>query len=271
MPELPEVETTRCGIAPHLVGHVIDRVIVRNHQLRWPVPANLADTLAGQLIERVVRRAKYLLIDCQKGTLIVHLGMSGSLRIVKTGADYLKHDHIELSLDNGICLRYCDPRRFGSWLWTTEPVAEHSLLRTLGPEPLGRCFSGKYLQSACFTRKQAIKTAIMDSKIVVGVGNIYANEALFIAGIHPGRPAGSLSESEYKVLTQAVKKVLSRAIKHGGTTLRDYVNGDGKPGYFAQELLVYGRAGEPCKKCGNALHASRQGQRTTVFCNHCQS
>ena len=270
MPELPEVETTRQGIAPHIEGSIIHNVIVRNQQLRWPIPSGLDKTLTGQRIAKVQRRAKYLLITCDSGTLIIHLGMSGSLRIADSKTTPLKHDHVELTFDNGKCLRYCDPRRFGAWLWTSAPAEEHPLLNKLGPEPLMRTFSGKYLKNACAYRKQAIKTTIMDGHIVVGVGNIYANEALFMAGLHPERSANSLTEDEYRKLATMIKQVLSRAIKRGGTTLRNFVGGDGKPGYFSQELLVYGKTGQPCTRCGASLQESKLGQRTTVFCSKCQ-
>ncbi len=271
MPELPEVETTCRGIAPHIEGYRISHVTVRNRNLRWPVPVGLAKTLTGQQVITVGRRAKYLLITCTTGTLLVHLGMSGSLRLTSHDATLLKHDHIELLFDNGTCLRYCDPRRFGAWLWTSRPPAEHPLLNQLGPEPLEREFSGKHLQDACIKRKQAIKLAIMDSHIVVGVGNIYANEALFLAGLHPERQANTLTKPEYHLLAKRIKQVLAKAIKQGGTTLRDYIGGDGRPGYFSQQLLVYGKAGQPCSRCHSILQETRLGKRTTVFCNQCQT
>jgi formamidopyrimidine-DNA glycosylase len=271
MPELPEVETTCRGIAPHLIGQKIDRLVINNASLRWPVPKTLKKLLPDQTIHSVTRRAKYLLIALDSGTLIVHLGMSGSLRLAPPDEERLKHDHVELYLDNGLCLRYCDPRRFGSWLWTTDDPDQHSLLIDLGPEPLSKQFSARFLFAQLQNRKQAIKTLIMDSHLVVGVGNIYANEALFLSGIHPLRQGQSLTADECRLLVQQIKKILRRAIQRGGTTLRDFVGGDGKPGYFAQELLVYGRAGAACHGCKATLEEIRLGQRTTVFCPHCQT
>jgi formamidopyrimidine-DNA glycosylase len=271
MPELPEVETTCRGIAPHLLGQCIQRCSVHNAQLRWPVPNVLKKTLPSQTIRAITRRAKYLLLTVDSGTVIVHLGMSGSLRLAKPSEARRKHDHIELLLGNGLCLRYCDPRRFGAWLWTTDDPHQHPLLSHLGPEPLCRDFSARHLQSQLTQRRQPIKTLIMDNRIVVGVGNIYANEALFRAGIHPQRAGDSLNNTECAALVQQIKQVLKQAIQRGGTTLRDFVGGDGKPGYFAQELLVYGRAGDTCHRCQHVLEEIRLGQRSTVFCPHCQT
>lgn len=271
MPELPEVETTCRGIAPHLIGKQISRFVVNNASLRWPVPKHLKKTLPEQTVCNVTRRAKYLLVTLGNGTLIIHLGMSGSLRLASPGEARLKHDHIELHMGNGLCLRYCDPRRFGCWLWTTDDPGQHPLLAHLGPEPLGRQFSAKYLFTQLQNRKQPIKTLVMDNHIVVGVGNIYANEALFMAGIHPLRQGGSLTLEDCRLLTKEIKSILASAIRRGGTTLRDFVGGDGKPGYFAQELMVYGRGKEACKHCASDLQEIRLGQRTTVFCPACQS
>ncbi|HQQ62790.1 MAG TPA: bifunctional DNA-formamidopyrimidine glycosylase/DNA-(apurinic or apyrimidinic site) lyase [Pseudomonadales bacterium] len=271
MPELPEVETTRCGIAPHLVNAVITGVTIRNPHLRWPVPGDLANRLAERTILSVERRGKYLLIGMQHCTLLVHLGMSGSLRILDKPSPYLKHDHIDLALSNGKHLRYCDPRRFGSWLLADTNPHQHPLLASLGPEPLGKEFTARYLFQLSRKRTQAIKCFVMDSHVVVGVGNIYANEALFISGILPERAANTLTSGEARRLVNAIRHILSRAIKRGGTTLRDFVGGDGKPGYFAQELLVYGRGNQPCRQCGASLHESRLGQRSTVWCASCQS
>lgn len=271
MPELPEVETTRRGIEPWLAGQIVRRLRVHERRLRWPVPPGLERRLVGQVIQRVDRRAKYLLLQLDKGTLIIHLGMSGSLRMVDPVSPRLKHDHIELELANGGCLRYCDPRRFGAWLWTDGDPAAHPLLAALGPEPLTPAFSASYLQRCLSGRRQAIKTLLMDNHIVVGVGNIYANEALFLAGIHPARPGASLASAECRALVRQVKAILARAIRQGGTTLRDFVGGDGKPGYFAQQLYVYGREGEACKRCGATLEGLRLGQRATVFCPACQA
>jgi formamidopyrimidine-DNA glycosylase len=270
MPELPEVETTRRGIEPHLLNGHVTRLVVHERRLRWPVPTGLERTLAGQTVHSVARRGKYLLIGVDSGTLIVHLGMSGSLRLAQADTARLKHDHVELYLSGGSCLRYCDPRRFGAWLWTEADPFLHPLLASLGPEPLSRAFNGRQLFTMSRNSKQPIKTLIMNSHTVVGVGNIYANEALFLAGILPSRPANSLSKEEGQILANRIKTVLSRAIKRGGTTLRDFVGGDGKPGYFAQELLVYGRSGEACTHCSTTLIETRLGQRTTVFCPTCQ-
>ena len=269
MPELPEVETTRRGIAPHLLGQRVDRVIVRDRRLRWPIPEDLDARLSGQRILRVGRRAKYLLIRFQAGTLIVHLGMSGSLRLVDAGLPPAKHEHVDLLLESGQALRYTDPRRFGALLWSDDPL-NHVLLASLGPEPLGEAFDGERLFRLSRGRSMAVKPFIMDNAVVVGVGNIYASEALFAAGIDPRRPAGSISRARYLKLAEAIKRILAMAIERGGTTLRDFVGGDGKPGYFQQELFVYGRGGEFCKSCGATLREIRLGQRASVYCGHCQ-
>ncbi len=269
MPELPEVETTRRGIAPHLLGQRVDRVIVRDRRLRWPIPEDLDVRLSGQRIEAVERRAKYLLIRFQAGTLIVHLGMSGSLRLVDAGLPPAKHEHVDLLLESGQALRYTDPRRFGALLWSDDPL-NHVLLASLGPEPLGEAFDGERLFRLSRGRSMAVKPFIMDNAVVVGVGNIYASEALFAAGIDPRRPAGSISRARYLKLGEAIKRILAMAIERGGTTLRDFVGGDGKPGYFQQELFVYGRGGEFCKRCGATLREIRLGQRASVYCGHCQ-
>jgi formamidopyrimidine-DNA glycosylase len=270
MPELPEVETTCRGIAPHLQGRKIIGVIVRQSRLRWPIPANLAEVLVGTVVQSVNRRAKYLLIDVGSGTAILHLGMSGSLRMVAANQPVAKHDHMDIVLDDGRCLRFTDPRRFGSVLWTDDDPFRHKLLSKLGPEPLTELFTGERLYNLSRGRKAAVKTFIMDNAVVVGVGNIYANEALFAAGIHPARSAGKIALKRYQVLAQEIKQVLARAIEQGGTTLRDFVGGDGNPGYFKQQLQVYGRKGEPCAGCGSTLKEIRQGQRSTVYCGRCQ-
>jgi formamidopyrimidine-DNA glycosylase len=270
MPELPEVETTRRGVAPHLTGHAVADVIVRHPRLRWPVPRGLAGKLRGHTINAVERRAKYLLLRFDHGTLILHLGMSGSLRLLEAATPAGKHDHFDLVLDSGRALRLTDPRRFGAVLWTRDDPQQHELLRDLGPEPLGGEFTADYLYAGTRKRKAAIKLVIMDSKMVVGVGNIYASEALFRAGIHPSRAAGSLSRERCARLATAIKEVLNAAIEQGGTTLRDFTGGDGKPGYFAQELRVYGRAGEPCVTCGTLVKSTRHGQRATYYCPRCQ-
>jgi len=270
MPELPEVETTRRGIAPHVVRHRITHIVVRHPQLRWPVPAELVREAKGLLVEACERRGKYLLLRTAKGTIIVHLGMSGSLRLVDDKTPAAKHDHVDIVLDSGQALRLTDPRRFGAVLWTHEDPLQHELLSDLGPEPLGMEFNGEYLYTASRGRTVNVKQFIMDSKVVVGVGNIYASEALFLARIHPSRKAGSLSKARCEALAEAIRNVLTAAIKQGGTTLRDFVGGDGKPGYFAQQLNVYGRTGEACPVCGTAIKQMKQGQRSTYYCPRCQ-
>ncbi|MEQ1545880.1 bifunctional DNA-formamidopyrimidine glycosylase/DNA-(apurinic or apyrimidinic site) lyase [Methyloglobulus sp.] len=270
MPELPEVETTACGIAPHIEGQTVNQVIVRQPQLRWPVPETLNETLAGIRINSVFRRAKYLLFTTDIGTVIVHLGMSGSLRILPKDKSADKHDHIDFLFNNGTVLRYNDPRRFGSVLWTKSPAAEHNLLKDLGPEPLLSEFDGKYLYQQSRNRKSPAKSFIMDSHIVVGVGNIYANEALYMAGIHPARHAGKISLVRYQHLADCIKTVLQDAIQQGGTTLRNFVNEAGNPGYFKQQLRVYGRGGHHCVHCLRLLTQIRIANRSTVFCSHCQ-
>ncbi|MEX2524294.1 MAG: bifunctional DNA-formamidopyrimidine glycosylase/DNA-(apurinic or apyrimidinic site) lyase [Gammaproteobacteria bacterium] len=271
MPELPEVETTRRGTAPHVRGRVIEAVTVRNRQLRWPVPRGLAKTLIGQRIRDVDRRGKYLLFRLDEGTLILHLGMSGSLRIVAAGTAHEKHDHVDIDFDNRICLRFRDPRRFGSIHYTREDPCRHPLLASLGPEPLDDGFDGEYLHARSRNRKQAVKTFLMDSRVVTGVGNIYASEALFLAGIHPKRPAGRISLQRYRALADAAKLVLTLAIEKGGTTLRDFTSGEGNPGYFRQELNVYDRESEDCRLCGSTVRQMRIGQRSSYYCSRCQT
>ena len=268
MPELPEVETTCRGIAPHIVGRSVREVIVREPRLRWPVPRKLNQLMSGAQFLSVSRRAKYLLLETERGIVMVHLGMSGSLRIMLADTPPLFHDHIDVVLDDGRCLRYHDPRRFGSFHWLE--TQQHPLLDHLGPEPLSETFSGAYLYGRSRGRRIPLKQFIMDGKVVVGVGNIYANEALFMAGIHPARAAGRVSEMRYELLVTAIKQVLGDAIEQGGTTLRDFVGGDGSPGYFAQQLRVYGRSGQPCRQCRTALKEIRQGGRSTVLCPQCQ-
>lgn len=269
MPELPEVETTRRGIEPHLVGRSVTSLDVRQPKLRWPVPDHLSQLLPGRAVQSVERRGKYLLIRFDCGELLVHLGMSGSLRVVDKTKSPGKHDHVDLTLNDGKCLRLTDPRRFGAVLWQAEGEL-HELLAHLGPEPLSDQFDADYLIERAKGRKTAIKTFIMDSKVVVGVGNIYANEALFAAGIHPKRAAGQISRVRMERLVDEIKRVLAAAIMQGGTTLKDFVGSDGKPGYFKQELNVYGRRGEPCVTCERPLKEIRLGQRSTVYCSHCQ-
>ncbi|MDA1342312.1 MAG: bifunctional DNA-formamidopyrimidine glycosylase/DNA-(apurinic or apyrimidinic site) lyase [Proteobacteria bacterium] len=270
MPELPEVETTARGIAPYIEGQTVKQVIVRQPQLRWTVPETLNETLAGIRINSVSRRAKYLLFATDIGTVIVHLGMSGSLRILPKDKSPDKHDHIDFIFTNSTVLRYSDPRRFGAVLWTAFPPAEHSLLKDLGPEPLLSDFDGRHLYQLSRNRKLPVKSFIMDSHFVVGVGNIYANEALFMAGIHPARHVGKISLARHQQLADCIKTVLQDAIQQGGTTLRNFVNEAGNPGYFKQQLRVYGRAGLPCTQCLQALTEIRITNRSTVFCSHCQ-
>jgi formamidopyrimidine-DNA glycosylase len=270
MPELPEVETTRKGIEPHLVGNVINEIKIHNGSLRWPVPSTVS-ALNGAVVSSVERRGKYLLINVPAGTAIVHLGMSGSLRICKPRDTRRKHDHIELLIESGNCLRFHDPRRFGCFLWQAAGEPLHSLLAKLGPEPLSDAFSAEHLFKATRKRQVAIKNLIMNSEIVVGVGNIYASESLFMAGIRPGRAAKRITKIESAKLVETIKLVLERSIKQGGTTLRDFINSDGNPGYFAQSLQVYGREGEPCRVCEVAITQKVLGQRSTFYCPNCQS
>ena len=270
MPELPEVETTRRGIAPHVEGRRVTKVVVRQRRLRWPVPRALQRELTEQTVKSVGRRAKYLLLGTDAGTAILHLGMSGSLRLVPADSPPGPHDHVDLVLDDGNCLRLTDPRRFGALLWTRADPARHPLLRDLGPEPFDAAFNGAYLYRRARGRRLAVKNFLMDSHTVAGVGNIYANEALFLAGIHPARPAGRISARRYERLAQSVRDILQQAIAQGGTTLRDFVGGDGRPGYFRQTLRVYGRAGQPCPVCNTRLRVTHIGQRSTFYCPRCQ-
>ncbi|RUO74837.1 bifunctional DNA-formamidopyrimidine glycosylase/DNA-(apurinic or apyrimidinic site) lyase [Pseudidiomarina sediminum] len=270
MPELPEVEVSRMGIAPHLEGQQIKAVVVREPRLRWPIPEQVMQ-LEGALIHQVERRAKYLILHTDKGFLILHLGMSGALRVVASDSLVVKHDHFELQLTNGQCLRLNDPRRFGCVLFSAQhPGVEHPLLRALGPEPLTEAFTASYLHQQAQGKTQAIKTFLMDNHVVVGVGNIYANEALFKAGIHPKRAAGKVSLARYQRLVPIIKETLSAAIAQGGTTLQDFTQADGQPGYFKQHLNVYGRGGRPCMVCKTELTEIRLGQRSTVYCKQCQ-
>lgn len=270
MPELPEVETTRSGIEPHVLDQTVVDTVVRQPRLRWPIPRKLVKELTGNTIESVSRRGKYLLLEAGDSTLIIHLGMSGSLRIVDPDTSAGTHDHVDIVFGNDKVLRFNDPRRFGCILWHKGNPEDHKLLRNLGPEPLQDVFDGEYLFAISRNKKAPVKTFIMDSKIVVGVGNIYANESLHLSGIHPVRKAGKISLQRYRTLATNIKEVLSRAIKVGGTTLRDFTNSDGEPGYFRQSLFVYGRAGESCKNCGASLKEVRISQRSTVYCPVCQ-
>jgi len=271
VPELPEVETTRCGIEPHVVGKRVVRVVVRNARLRWRVPKTLRTQLPGQRIRAVTRRAKYLLLRADTGTVIVHLGMSGSLRVVAAGDPPGKFDHVDLVLANGDCLRLRDPRRFGAVLWTVAAPDVHKLLAGLGPEPLGKDFSGAYLYRITRDRTRAIRDVLLDGRLVAGIGNIYANEALFRAGIRPTRPAGRLSLAEATRLVQALRATLKRALRAGGTTLRDFRSSDGEPGHFQLLLKVYGRAGERCRSCRRPIQLHRLGQRSAFYCRRCQA
>ncbi|MCB1733924.1 MAG: bifunctional DNA-formamidopyrimidine glycosylase/DNA-(apurinic or apyrimidinic site) lyase [Gammaproteobacteria bacterium] len=270
MPELPEVETTRRGIEPHLLSRRVERVVVRDARLRWPVPEDLPERVAGACIDAVERRGKYLLLRSERGAMIVHLGMSGSLRVLPAETPPAKHDHIDWVLDDGRCLRLRDPRRFGCVLWGGDDPFAHPLLASLGPEPHSASFDGDYLFELSRGRKVNVKAFIMNSHVVVGVGNIYANESLFRAGIHPGRAAGRISRERYRTLATAICGILADAIAQGGTTLRDFTHSDGKPGYFSQQLQVYGRAGQPCLTCSAALRQLPGEARATVYCAHCQ-
>ena len=271
MPELPEVETTRRGIAPRLEGERVDRVVVRDRRLRWPVTPGLEGHVDGAVIESVDRRAKYLLLRTASGTVIAHLGMSGSMRFVSPENEPKKHDHVDIWMESGDILRFNDPRRFGCMLWTDEPPENHPLLAGLGPEPLGDDFDGAYLRASARGRRVAIKQHIMNAGIVVGVGNIYASESLFRAGINPRRAAGRVSLPRMENLAESIKAVLEESIRFGGTTLRDFYSGEGKPGYFRHELRVYGRTDEPCVACGEPVRQVVLGQRSTFYCVNCQT
>ena len=270
MPELPEVETSRRGIEPHIVDTRVTRVIIRNRRLRWPVSTTLDRDLPGNTITSVTRRAKYLLINTSSGTAILHLGMSGSVFVVDHGTPASVHDHVDIDLDSGKTLRFRDPRRFGSLHWSKAPL-KHKLLASLGPEPLDDEFHARYLWQRSRGRRVSIKPFIMNAEIVVGVGNIYASEALFRAGIHPRRAAGRIALPRYELLVAAIRDVLSSAIRAGGTTLRDFYGGDGEAGYFRQQLEAYGRQGEACRRCNTPISAIVQGQRSTFYCKHCQT
>ncbi len=270
MPELPEVETTRRGIEPWLVGRRIDGLQVREWRLRWRVPRTLPGRIRGARIRSVGRRAKYLLIGTDAGTLILHLGMSGSLRILDAAAPPLVHDHLDLVLDSGKCLRFNDPRRFGCLLFTDREPERHKLLARLAVEPLSEDFTGAALWRRARGKRVAVKSFIMDSRTVAGVGNIYASEALFRAGIRPGLAAGRVSRARMESLVAAIRAVLNEAIGAGGTTLRDYVDASGMPGYFRQRLFVYERTGKACRRCGTAIRQFTQGARSTYWCPTCQ-
>jgi len=270
MPELPEVETTRRGLLPHLVGRRVRAVKVRNASLRWPVPRDLARRLRGEEVLDIRRRAKYLLVDFRRGHLLVHLGMSGRLTLVAPEAPARKHDHVDIQLEGSRTLRYTDPRRFGTILWLESPAEGHALLKDLGVEPLGPEFTGEALHRRARGRKVSVKQFLMDGGIVTGVGNIYASEALFHAGIHPRRAAGRISTRRWDRLAGAVRATLERALEAGGSTLRDFASAEGRPGYFQHRHAVYGREGKPCPACRTPIRSLRQGQRATFFCPKCQ-
>lgn len=269
MPELPEVETTRRGLGPLVEGRRIASVTIRQRQLRWPVPGQV-DSIAGQTITALERRAKWLIWRLESGSLLWHLGMSGSFRGWEDPPAPGAHDHVDLQIKGGHLIRFTDPRRFGALLWGGEDPLEHPRLATLGPEPLGDEFDGERLWRLSRGRKASVKLFIMDAKTVVGVGNIYASEALYAAGIHPRRPAGRISLARYQLLAGTIRRTLADAIRLGGTSLRDFTVGDGTPGYFGQSLNVYGREGEPCRGCGEPVRREVIGQRSTFFCPRCQ-
>ena len=269
MPELPEVEVTRRGLIPYLIGKVITDVNIHNPELRWPIPSNLSNTLVGLTIKRIERRGKFLLLDCEKGWLIVHFGMSGSLRVLPNSIRPQKHDHFDLFFDKEV-LRLRDPRRFGSILWQPQDVKQHPLLANLGPEPLSKNFNGESLYRRIRTRSAPIKQILMNNHIVVGIGNIYANESLFVAGIHPNTRANRISSKRCQTLTSAIKTILRSAIAAGGSSLRDFVHSDGGLGCFQQNYLVYSRAGHPCRTCDTPIKHVRQGQRSSFYCPVCQ-
>ncbi len=269
MPELPEVETTRKGILPYIDQQTVAEVIVRQPKLRWLVPEEIHD-MQGETIQSVTRRGKYILLETSKGTVLIHLGMSGSLRVLDVGAEVEKHDHVDIVFANKKLIRLRDPRRFGAVLWTTKNPLKHKLIRSLGPEPLGEDFNVDYLFQCSRGRKVSIKQFIMNGHIVVGVGNIYACESLFKAGISPKALAGKVSKKRYEKLVEVIKEVLAAAIEQGGTTLKDFVQAEGNPGYFQQQLNVYGRAGEACLVCDSTVKQIKQGQRSTFYCSKCQ-
>ena len=270
MPELPEVETSRRGIEPYLRNKTITEVIIRQHKLRWPIPENLPDLATGKKVRQVRRRAKYIFLVLDNGYIIIHLGMSGSLRICTKENAPEKHDHIDICVSNGKILRLRDPRKFGCVLWTSDDINQHKLIRSLGPEPLDEYFDAQHLHNSAKKRSCSIKSFIMNSHVVVGVGNIYASESLFKAGINPKRKAGNVSLNRFEKLVDAIKNTLAESIDQGGTTLKDFTSEDGKPGYFAQNLLVYGRTGEACTICGKPIKQFTQQARSTFYCTQCQ-
>ena len=271
MPELPEVEITKQGIAPFMVDQSIKKIIVRNRKLRWLIPEKLESTLAGLTIKSINRRAKYIIIDCSTGWLIIHLGMSGSLKVLTSPNDSAtKHDHYDLHLSSGAVIRYRDPRKFGALLWTRRSPASHRLIKHLGPEPLDPDFDGNVLHQKLRTKSSSIKLQIMNNQVVTGVGNIYANESLFHAGIRPTRRANSISRAKLHILVTAIKETLTKAIQLGGSSLRDFYLTDGSTGYFQQAYKVYGRAGEKCHVCEKPIKIITLGQRSSFYCPTCQ-
>ncbi|OOF39250.1 DNA-formamidopyrimidine glycosylase [Rodentibacter rarus] len=268
MPELPEVETALRGVSPYLKGFMIEKIVVRQPQLRWAVSPELV-ALEKINILKLTRRAKYLIIHTDQGYIIGHLGMSGSVRIVPHDSPIDKHDHIDIVMNNGKLLRYNDPRRFGAWLWTKN-LEEFHLFLKLGPEPLSDEFNAEYLFKKSRKKLTALKTFLMDNAVVVGIGNIYANETLFLCGLHPLKLATNLTRKQCELIVTTIKNVLSKAIEQGGTTLKDFLQPDGRPGYFAQELLVYGNKNKPCPKCGTKIESLIIGQRNSYICPHCQ-
>lgn len=271
MPELPEVETTIRGIVPHLEKNIITKIIVRQPKLRWPVPNDINQNAKNKIVENITRRGKYIIFKLENGAIIMHLGMSGRVKILHDFTEPEKHDHLDIVFNNNKILRYTDPRRFGTVLWTSENPLNHPLLNKLGPEPLEDYFTADYLLNIAKKRSLPIKSFIMDSKIVVGVGNIYATEALFTSNIHPLTPANLVSKQKMETLVTEIKKTLTAAIESGGTTLKDFLGSDGKPGYFVQKLKAYGRSGAACINCESVLQSLQIGQRTTTFCPVCQT
>ena len=270
MPELPEVETTRRGIEPLVAGARVDRVVVRERRLRWPIPGEIERKLAGATMLGVGRRAKYLLLESERGTAIAHLGMSGSFSVVAAGTEPGVHDHYDVVFEGGKALRFTDPRKFGSLLWGGREPLRHKLLADLGPEPFSAEFSGAWLKERSLGRRVAVKSFLMMPAVVAGMGNIYASEALYRAGIHPRRAAGRIALHRYETLARTIRDVLGEAIEAGGTTLRDFADASGRPGYFAQQLDVYDREGRDCRRCGSSIRRSVIGQRASYYCARCQ-
>lgn len=271
MPELPEVETTLRGISPHIKNQIVHKVIIRQPRLRWLIPVELPQLIEQKTLKDLSRRAKYLLLHFDSGTLLIHLGMSGSLRVIDNNTPAAKHDHFDIAFKHNKTIRLTDPRRFGAVLWLGTDPASHPLLSILGPEPLSTDLTGSYLYQKSQGRKVSIKQFLMNQNIITGIGNIYCTEALFYAGINPARAAGNISLKRYQILLNEIQKTLNLAIKLGGTSLRDFVRSDGKPGYFKQELSAYGRSGLPCKNCTQALSEIKQANRSTVYCSNCQT